>query len=65
MTPVRALRLYIPGYGVGTVVDVCPGCVGKPWIDVFISTAQYVSWHTTETIYFLNPPPANFECSLQ
>ena len=61
----KGQRLYIPGYGVGTVVDVCPGCVGKPWIDVFISTAQYVSWHTTETIYFLNPPPANFECSLQ
>lgn len=55
----KGSRLYIPGYGFGTVVDVCPGCVGKPWIDVFLPTAEYVSWHTTETIYFLTPVPTN------
>lgn len=55
----KGSRLYIPGYGFGTVVDVCPGCVGKPWIDVFLPTAEYVGWHTTETIYFLTPVPSN------
>jgi len=55
----KGSRLYIPGYGIGTIVDVCPGCVGKPWIDVFLPTAEYVGWHTTQTIYFLTPVPAN------
>jgi 3D (Asp-Asp-Asp) domain-containing protein len=34
--------ICIPGYGVATVLDVCPGCTGKDWIDVFIPTADYV-----------------------
>ena len=55
----KGARLYIPGYGFGTVEDVCPGCVGKPWIDVFLPTAEYVGWHTTQTIYFLTPLPTN------
>jgi resuscitation-promoting factor RpfB len=55
----KGASLYIPGYGIGTVTDVCPGCVGKPWIDVFIPTAEYVGWHTTEMVYFLAPAPAN------
>ena len=55
----KGARLYIPGYGIGTITDVCPGCVGKPWIDVFIPTSEYVGWHTTEMIYFLAPAPAN------
>jgi resuscitation-promoting factor RpfB len=55
----KGSRLYIPGYGVGTITDVCPGCVGKYWIDVFIPTAEYVGWHKTETVYFLTPIPNN------
>jgi resuscitation-promoting factor RpfB len=55
----KGAQLYIPGYGIGTVTDVCPGCVGKPWIDVFFPTAEYVGWHKTEMIYFLPPVPAN------
>jgi len=55
----KGARLYIPGYGMGTVTDVCGLCVGKPWIDVFIPTSEYVGWHTTEMIYFLTPVPAN------
>jgi uncharacterized protein YabE (DUF348 family) len=55
----KGARLYIPGYGIGTVTDVCPGCVGKPWIDVFIPTAEYVGWHSTQMIYFLAPAPIN------
>jgi len=56
----KGSSIYVPGYGVGTVLDVCPGCVGKPWIDVFIPTDQYVGWSRTETVYFLPPVPENF-----
>jgi len=56
----KGTSIYVPGYGVGTVLDVCPGCVGKPWIDVFIPTDQYISWSRTETVYFLPPAPDNF-----
>ena len=55
----KGASLYIPGYGIATVTDVCPGCVGKPWVDVFIPTSEYVAWHTTKMIYFLTPVPAN------
>lgn len=60
----KGTSIYVPGYGVGTVLDVCPGCVGKPWIDVFIPTDQYVSWSRTETVYFLPPVPDNFSGEL-
>ena len=56
----KGTSIYVPGYGIGTVLDVCPGCAGKPWIDVFIPTDQYVSWSRTETVYFLPPAPDNF-----
>jgi resuscitation-promoting factor RpfB len=56
----KGTSIYVPGYGVGTVLDVCPGCVGKPWIDVFIPTDQYVPWSRTETVYFLPPAPDGF-----
>ena len=55
----KGMRMYVPGYGIGVVSDVCPGCVGKPWIDVFIPTAEYVGWSKTQTVYFLTPIPAN------
>ena len=56
----KGSSIYVPGYGIGTVLDVCPGCVGKPWIDVFIPTDEYVPWSRTETVYFLPPAPENF-----
>ena len=56
----KGSSIYVPGYGVGTVLDVCPGCASKPWIDVFIPTDQYVGWSRTETVYFLPPAPENF-----
>ena len=34
-------QLYIPGYGFGSVEDVCNGCVGKPWIDLGFSDNNY------------------------
>jgi len=55
----KGLRIYVPGYGIGVVSDVCPGCVGKPWIDVFLPNSEYVGWHTTQVVYFLTPVPNN------
>jgi 3D (Asp-Asp-Asp) domain-containing protein len=60
----RGSSICVPGYGVGTVLDVCPGCSGKPWIDVFIPTADYVSWSKNVTVYFLPPAPAGFSGDL-
>ena len=56
----KGQRLYVPDYGIGVISDVCPGCVGKPWIDVFLSkeSGEYVGWHYTKTVYFLTPVPA-------
>jgi len=52
-------RLYIPGYGFGSVEDVCNGCVGKPWIDLGFSDSNFQAWHSWVTVYFLTPVPAN------
>jgi uncharacterized protein YabE (DUF348 family) len=60
----KGTSIYIPGYGVGTVLDVCPGCSGEPWIDVFIPTEDYVSWNSNLIVYFLAPAPANFSGDL-
>ena len=55
----KGQSLYIPGYGFATVADVCPGCVGKPWIDVAYSDDDYVGWSSWVTVYFLTPVPPN------
>ena len=55
----KGQHLYVPGYGIGVISDVCPGCVGKPWIDVFLPDEEYVEWHQTTMVYFLTPIPAN------
>lgn len=55
--------LYIPGYGYATIEDVCGGCVGKPWVDLGYTDAQYAQegdqWGKYVTVYFLAPPPPN------
>jgi uncharacterized protein YabE (DUF348 family) len=51
-------QLYIPGYGFGSVEDVCNGCVGQPWIDLGFSDSNYEAWHSWVTVYFLTPVPA-------
>ena len=55
--------LFIPGYGFATIEDVCGGCVGKPWIDLGYTDAQYQQeegqWGKYVTVYFLAPPPPN------
>jgi len=55
--------LYIPGYGFATIEDVCGGCVGKPWVDLGYTDAQYAQegdqWGKWVTVYFLVPVPPN------
>jgi uncharacterized protein YabE (DUF348 family) len=58
-------RLYIPGYGYGTVEDVCGGCVGKPWIDLGYTDADYKGWSSWVTVYFLTPVPSNILYTLE
>lgn len=58
-------QLYIPGYGFGSVEDVCNGCVGQPWIDLGFSDNNYEAWHSWVTVYFLTPVPANVIYVLQ
>jgi hypothetical protein len=41
------------------VEDACGGCVGKPWIDLGFSDADYEPWHEWVTVYFLTPAPQN------
>jgi uncharacterized protein YabE (DUF348 family) len=60
----KGTSIYVPGYGVGVVLDVCPGCSGEPWIDVFIPIEDYVPWNRNEIVYFLAPAPANFSGDL-
>lgn len=60
----KGTSIFVPGYGVGTVLDVCPGCSGEPWIDVFIPTEDYVPWNSNVIVYFLAPAPANFSGDL-
>ena len=55
----RGQPLFVAGYGYGTVEDVCPGCVGKPWIDLGYSDADYQQWSSWVTVYFLTPVPPN------
>jgi len=55
----RGQPLFVAGYGYGTVEDVCPGCVGKPWIDLGYSDADYQQWSSWVTVYFLTPVPSN------
>jgi uncharacterized protein YabE (DUF348 family) len=55
----RGQPLFVAGYGYGIVEDVCPGCVGKPWIDLGYSDADYQPWSSWVTVYFLTPVPSN------
>ena len=55
----RGQPIFIPGYGHATVEDVCGGCVGKPWVDLGYSDADYEQWNSWVTVYFLTPVPAN------
>jgi 3D (Asp-Asp-Asp) domain-containing protein len=51
-------RVYVRGYGYGTIGDSGGGIPGTPWIDLGYGDADYVGWHSWTTIYFLTPIPA-------
>ncbi len=52
-------RLYVPGYGIGTVGDTGGGFPdGRYWIDLAYTDENYVGWSSWVTIYFLTPVPA-------
>jgi uncharacterized protein YabE (DUF348 family) len=61
----KGMSVYIPGYGTGVVGDVCPGCVGKPWIDLGYDQSNYVGWSSMVTVYFLAPAPLEIPWFLQ
>jgi len=52
-------RMYIPGYGFGSVEDVCGGCKDKAWIDLGYSDHDFETWSAPVTVYFLTPVPPN------
>jgi len=53
----RGQRVYIPGYGVAVVGDVGGGIPGRFWVDLGYQDADFKSWATTVTMYFLTPIP--------
>jgi uncharacterized protein YabE (DUF348 family) len=50
-------KIYVPGYGIGTIADTGGGVAGQYWIDLGYSDDNYVAWHSNVTIYFLTPVP--------
>jgi len=58
-------RLYVPGYGIGTIGDVGRYPDGRPWIDVAYSNENYIPWGAYVTVYFLTPVPAWYPRFLQ
>ena len=51
-------RVYVQGYGYGTIGDSGGGIPGTYWIDLGYSDEDYVGWHSWTTLYFLSPIPA-------
>jgi len=56
----KGTQIYVPNYGTGTVLDVCPGCTGQPWIDVYTDTCYDEPFTYNTTVYFLSPAPPAF-----
>jgi uncharacterized protein YabE (DUF348 family) len=52
-------RVYVPGYGFGTVLDNGAGGPWARWIDLGYSDSNYESWSQDVTVYFLTPVPKN------
>lgn len=55
----KGAQLYVPGYGIGTILDTGGGIPGQYWIDLGYTDADWVSWSSWVTVYFLAPAPAN------
>lgn len=60
----KGSQVYVPGYGQGTIADIGGGVGGQNWIDLGYSDNDYVGWHSTVTVYFLAPAPANISWAL-
>ena len=58
----KGAKVYIPGYGFGTIEDVGGGVPWSTnWVDLGYKKANYVPWSQNVTVYFLTPvpPPEN------
>jgi uncharacterized protein YabE (DUF348 family) len=55
----RGQQVYIPGYGVAVIGDVGGGIPGRYWIDLGYTDADFKSWASNVTVYFLTPVPAS------
>jgi len=53
-------QIYVPNYGTGAVLDVCPGCIDQPWIDVYTDECYDDPFTYNTTIYLLSPAPPAF-----
>jgi resuscitation-promoting factor RpfB len=51
-------RVYVPGYGFGTISDVGGGIPGRYWIDLGYDDDNYQGTLGWTTMYFLTPAPA-------
>lgn len=60
----RGSQIFVPGYGIGTVLDVGSGISGKQWIDLGYTDADWKQWSRNVTIYLLTPKPSGFSGSL-
>ena len=55
----RGSRVYIPGYGFGTIEDIGAGFPDRYWVDLGYSDEDWVSWSRYVKVYFLAPIPTN------
>ncbi len=58
----KGMRVYIPGYGFGTIEDVGGGVSWSTnWVDLGYKKENYEPWSKNVTVYFLTPipPPEN------
>jgi resuscitation-promoting factor RpfB len=54
----KGMRVYIPGYGFGTIEDVGSGVPWSAnWVDLGYRHSEYVPWSRNVTVYFLAPAP--------
>jgi resuscitation-promoting factor RpfB len=57
-------RVYVPGYGFGTISDVGGGIPGRYWIDLGYEDDNYQGTMGWVTMYFLTPAPASVPWAL-
>jgi uncharacterized protein YabE (DUF348 family) len=54
----KGAKVYIPGYGFGTIEDVGGGVPWSTnWVDLGYKKDEYVPWSENVTVYFLAPAP--------